>query len=375
MDKNKYFVRIKKAREEMAKQGIDVFFAGPSSNLFYLTGYGVKGDERLFLLVLPGEAEPFVLANLLYKEQAKTIPVNDLICWKDGDDPFGLLKAEMEKRNIPIKKAALEARIPALFSLPISQTFPGVHFELGSFMDTLRRFKDPAELDLIRRASRISDEALAAVIGRGPNAGRGSYWVGKTETDFAEELSAELRRRGVVSFGATVAVGANAALPHYGIGDAVIEKGKCLLVDFWGRLEGYYTDCTRTFFFGEPDREFEKIYNIVLEAHLAAEASVRPGNTLGDVDKAARSVIEKYGYGEYFTHRTGHGLGIDIHEGVSVNKGVTTPILPGMVFSVEPGIYFPGRFGVRIENLVATSEKGPEVLHAFPRELQTPICG
>ena len=167
-----------------------------------------------------------------------------------------------------------------------------------------------------------------------------------------------------------MAVGANAALPHYGVGKAVIEKGKCLLVDFWSRLEGYYTDCTRTFHFGRPDREFEKIHAIVLEAHLAAEAAARPGNTLGDVDFAARSVIEKYGYGEYFTHRTGHGIGIDIHEGDSVNKGVKTPIAPGMVFSIEPGIYFPGRFGVRIENLVATGEKGPEALHAYPRELK-----
>ena len=165
-------------------------------------------------------------------------------------------------------------------------------------------------------------------------------------------------------------MGANAALPHYGIGNAVIEKGKCLLVDFWGRLEGYYTDCTRTFHFGKPGREFEKIHAIVLKAQEAAQQKARTGNTLGDVDFAARSVIEKHGYGENFTHRTGHGLGIDIHEGESANKGVNVPLAPGMVFSIEPGIYFPGSFGVRIENLVATGEKDPEVLHSYPRELK-----
>ena len=366
-----YFNRMRKAKEEMAKAGVDVFLVGPSSNLFYFTGYAAKGDERLFLLVVPlegppsNEGAPFILANLLYKEQVKSLPVKEFVYWKDGEDPFALLKAEIEKRNIPVKKAALEPSIPALFSLPLSQAFPSTQFVLGSpLTDALRQVKEPGELELIRQASRESDRALAAVIGKG------SCWVGKTEADFRDELFAELRRGGLDASGAAVAVGANAAVPHHGCGNTVIERGKCLLVDFWSSLDGYYTDCTRTFHFGKPDSEFEKIHAIVLEAHLAAEAAARPGNTLGDVDKAARSVIEKYGYGEYFTHRTGHGTGIDVHEGSPVNKGIQTPIEPGMVFSIEPGIYIPGRFGVRIENLVITVEKAPEPLHAYPRELR-----
>ena len=367
MDKAVYTVRMQKVKEAIAKTGIDIFLAGPSSNLFYLTGYGVKGDERLLLLVLPLKGEPFILANLLYKEQVKSLPANDFVYWKDGEDPFGLLKSEIEKRNLlaAVKTAALEVQIPALFSLPISQVLRGVQFVLGSpLTDDLRQFKDSKELELIRRASRESDRALAALIDRG------SYWTGKTETEFRDELFAELRRGGNDLPGAAVAVGANAAVPHHNSGNTVIEKGKCLLIDFWSRLEGYYTDCTRTFHFGQPEKEFEKTHAIVLEAHLAAEAKACPGNTLGDVDNAARSVIEKYGYGEYFTHRTGHGIGIDIHEGASVNKGVEIPIEPGMVFSIEPGIYLPGRFGVRIENLVAVGKNGAEVLHNFPRELR-----
>jgi Xaa-Pro aminopeptidase len=356
---------MEKVRGEMDRAGVDVFFVSPSANLFYLTGYGAKGDERLFLLVLPREGEPFILANLLYREQVKSLPVAECVCWKDGEDPFGLLKNEIDKRNIPVKKAALEPGIPALFSLPLSLTFPGARFELGSpLTDGIRQVKDKAELDLIRRASRESDRALAALIDRG------GYWIGKTEEEFCEELFAELRRGGLGFPDATVAVGENAAIPHHGKGNAIIERGKCLLVDFWSSLEGYYTDCTRTFHFGKPDTEFQKIYSIVLEAHLAAEAEARVGNTLEDVDRAARSVITRYGYGEYFTHRTGHGLGIDVHEGDSVNTGVKTPIVPGMVFSIEPGIYFPGRFGVRIENLVITRDNGAETLHAFPRELK-----
>jgi Xaa-Pro dipeptidase len=199
---------------------------------------------------------------------------------------------------------------------------------------------------------------------------KGSYWIGKTESEFFQELGAELNRLEVKSFGASIQAGANAAIPHYSTGNTVIEPGKCLLVDFWGRYKGYFTDCTRTFFFGTPETDFEKIYAIVLEAHLAAEMQTKPGVTLGEVDMAARRIIEKHGYGEYFTHRLGHGLGIDVHEGASVNKGVNVPVEPGMVFSIEPGIYLPGRYGVRIENLVAIGEKGPEVLHAYPRELK-----
>ena len=349
----------------MKNKGIDVFLVSPSSNLFYLTGYGVGPDERLFLLALPRENEPFFIANLLYKDQMDSLPVKDQVFWKDGEDAFALLKTEFAKRNVSVKTAALEPQAPALFSLPLRETFPSVQFSLGSALtDSVRNIKDESELNLIREACGESDRSLAAVIEKG------DYWLGKTETDFFRSLAAEFERGGLTSFGASVQAGTNAVIPHYTTGYARIEKGKCLLVDFWGRYNGYYTDCTRTFHFGKPDSEFAKIHAIVLEAHLAAEAKARAGNTLEDVDLAARSVIEKHGYGEYFTHRTGHGLGIDVHECVSVNRGEKLVLKPGMVFTIEPGIYLPGRFGARIENVVAIKENGVEAMHAFPRELK-----
>jgi len=365
MDENFYYGKMAKVREGMAKAGVDVFMISPSSNMFYLTGYALQGDERLLLFILPCEGEPFILANLLYKEQVKPLPVKDQVYWKDGDEPFSLLTSELEKRHIRVKKAALEPKLPALFSVPLYKTFPGTEFVLGSsFIEPLRQYKDESELDYIRKACRESDRALAALIDKG------SFWIGKTESEFFIELLVEINRGGINTFGASVQTGANAAIPHYTTGNGIIEKGKCLLCDFWGKYSGYFSDCTRTFHFGKPDPEFEKIHAIVLEAHLAAEAKARPGNLLEDVDIAARSVIEKYGYGENFTHRVGHGLGIDEHEGDPVNTGVKVPIKPGMVFSIEPGIYIPGRYGVRIENLVAIGEKGPEVLHSYPRELK-----
>ena len=365
MDSKIYLGRMKQVKEEMSNAGVDVFLVSPSSNLFYLTGYELGGDERLFLLVLPQGGEPFLMANQLYKEQTLPLPVKDQLFWKDGDDPFGILKKEIEKRNIKMKKAALEPQIPAFFALPLGKTFPDTGFELGSpLIDPLRQYKDESELELIRKACKESDKAIKAIIDKG------SYWLGKTESEFLMELTVEINRGGINSFSGSVQTGANAAIPHYTTGYAKIEKGKCLLVDFWGRYEGYYTDCTRTFHFGKPESEFAKIHAIVLEANMAAKEKAKPGNLLEDVDIAAREVITKAGYGEYFNHRVGHGLGIDVHEGYSANTGVKVPIKPGMVFSIEPGIYIPGRYGARIEDLVAIGEKGPEVLHSFPRELR-----
>jgi Xaa-Pro dipeptidase len=365
MDEIYFIKRMEKINAKMTENSIDVFMIGPSSNLFYLTGYGVGPDERLFLFIMSKTGEQFILANVLYREQVKILPVKDQVYWKDGEDPLKLLKTEIEKRNITIKTAALETQIPVLFSLPLSQTFPDTRFVLGSVLtDPLRLLKDTEEIEMIRHACRSSDKALAAAIDKG------SYWIGKTETEFSQALGAEFNKGELFSFGASVQAGPNAAIPHYSTGNALIKKGNCLLVDFWGRYNGYFTDCTRTFHFGKPDSEFEKIYAIVLEAYLAAESKARAGNTLADVDLAARSAIEKYGYGEYFTHRTGHGLGIDVHECISVNKGENIIIKPGMVFSIEPGIYIPGRFGVRIENLVAIGENGTEILHNYPRELR-----
>lgn len=365
MSKDIYRGRLQKTRELMGEQGVDLFLVSPSPNLRYLSGYSLPGDERLFLLVLPVQGEPFVLVNALYRAQAEIMPVADYVLWSDGQDPLAILEAELENRKFASGRAALEPSLPALFSIPLGRTFPETKFVLGSPLTTpQRQYKDSAELDLIRRASSLADQALETLISQG------EYWIGKTERDFAWELAAQMRAAAFETSASIVAVGANAAIPHHVTGDAVIQQGKGLLIDFWGSFEGYFTDCSRTFFVGEPEREFETVYGIVLEAHLAAEAKARPGNLLGDVDAAARSVIEGYGYGKYFTHRTGHGIGMEDHEGPPAAPGEKTPIKPGMVFSIEPGIYLPGKLGVRIENLVATTSQAPEVLHRYPRELK-----
>ncbi|MCL2094027.1 MAG: Xaa-Pro peptidase family protein [Treponema sp.] len=365
MDASLYRDRIQRVRAAMDRDDIDLFLLGPSPDLFYLIGYGGRPDERLLALVLPRTGEPFLIANLLYQAQLEALPLEGPpLLWKDGEDPFALLKTQIAHRSLAHKRWAVNEGLPALFTVPLGALFKGDEFTLGSsIMKAQRQYKDPVELDKIRRACRASDEALGRLIQQG------DYWLGKTERDFSEALASELGRLGLEQYGASVAVGPNAAIPHHHTGTAPIQRGACLLVDFWASLEGYFSDCTRTFHFGEPEEDFKTIHALVLQAQEAAQMAAVPGSTLSDIDGAARSVIEEAGYGEYFTHRTGHGLGLEVHEGDSVNRGVRTPLAPGMVFSIEPGIYLPGRFGVRIENLVAATEGPPEIFHHYPREL------
>jgi Xaa-Pro dipeptidase len=347
----------------MKDRGIGLFILGPSPDLRYLTGCALRGDERPLFLILPAEGPAFMVANLLYKSQVEVLPVEECIFWADGEDPFELLRGAVARYGLPTDNVALEAHLPAAFFLPLGHSFPRAQFVLGTSLTAeLRQRKDEGELERIRHASGEADRILKAVMDRG------NYWLGHREAELAEAIHALFREASMEPWDAIVAAGENGAVPHHATGDTIIQAGKGLIIDFGGWFRGYATDCTRTFFFGRPPRDFKRVYRIVLEAHLAAEAAARQGNTLGDVDAAARGVIEEAGYGAYFTHRTGHGIGLDIHEGASASRGEKTPLEEGMVFSIEPGIYLPGRFGVRIENLVAITKEGTEVLHHFPRE-------
>jgi len=191
-----------------------------------------------------------------------------------------------------------------------------------------------------------------------------------SEKELAWEAEKAFRALGSerVSF-TLIAFGGNAARPHHAVGERRLMRGDCVLADIGASLGGYQSDITRMAFFGEPPSEFRKVYRVVLEANEAGRAAAGPGFPLGDIDRAARTFIEKAGYGERFIHRTGHGIGLDVHEAPWVTAGNEMPAEEGMVFSVEPGVYLPGRFGVRVEDIVAITESGASVLTGFPREL------
>ncbi|MBP2025916.1 M24 family metallopeptidase [Peptoniphilus stercorisuis] len=357
--------RLDIVQNRLEKSEIDLFMIGPSSSLKYLVGYNGKIDERLLLLVMmPGE-EPFFIANRLYELQLKKTIINDFIFWDDKEEPVKKLIEKLKNQNKKIKKVAIDKSVPSLFSIPILNSLNNCEVILGnSLIDDLRIIKDEEEIEYMAKACKLASESLSEVIELG------DYWLDKTENEFMAYLAFEMSKRNLKLPSGIVAVGENAAAPHHITGKDKIKNGNGLMVDFGGNYNNYNTDMTRTFHFGIPSDEFKKVYEIVLEANRLGKEAARVGNLLEDVDRASRNYIIKKGYGEFFTHRTGHGIGIDGHEGPSACEGEKTPIVEGMAFSVEPGIYLPGKFGIRIEDQVVITKNGIKVLHDFPRKLQ-----
>lgn len=351
-------------REAMATQGIDCFLVGVSSTLRYLTGYSRKADERLLILVLTPKSDPFIVVNQMSVSQFPDSGIQDMVPWADGDRPIPLLLAELGKRSIPTQKIAIEKSLTGHFLLPLMHALPHAKFSIGNALtDKLRLYKDETERELMATACRLANDAYAACMERG------SAWIGKTENEFMAMLAFEMSTRGLAMPSGIVAAGEHAAVPHHVNSDTPIRESTCLLVDFGANYKGYHTDMTRTVHFGEPSEKFRTVYEIVLEALYKGHAAAKIGNQLQDVDNACRSHIADKGYGVQFIHRTGHGIGLDGHEGPSAAAGETTPIVPGMTFSIEPGIYLPGEFGVRIEDQAMITEDGLHILHSFPREL------
>jgi Xaa-Pro aminopeptidase len=234
----------------------------------------------------------------------------------------------------------------------------------GDTIEALRLVKDPAELDAIRAAARLADEALTEVLGRG--------LVGRTERDVALDLEFTMRRMGAeaASFAPIVAAGDHGALPHATPRDVAIPSGTFCVIDWGAQLDGYASDCTRTFATGEVDSRDAEVYALVLCAQEAGLEAVRPGPTGREVDAVARAIIDAAGHAEHFGHGLGHGVGLAVHEGPRLSKQGDTALGAGMVVTVEPGVYVPGAVGVRIEDLVIVTDEGAEVVSSLPKELQ-----
>ena len=235
----------------------------------------------------------------------------------------------------------------------------------GGLLEDLREVKEPEEISRIREAAHLADAALTEVLGRG--------LAGRTEAQVALDLEVAIRRHGAeaVSFQPIVASGAHGALPHAEPRATVIEPGTLVTIDWGAKLEGYCSDCTRTFAAGgEPGAEERRIYDLVLEAQETALAAVRPGPTGREVDAVAREIIDAAGHAEHFGHGLGHGVGLEIHEGPRLSRLGERVLAAGMVVTVEPGVYVPGLGGVRIEDLVAVTADGADVLNTLPKALQ-----
>jgi D-alanyl-D-alanine dipeptidase len=354
--------RLARAARELGDGDLDALVVGPSTDMRYLVGHAPRPTERLTLLVVRSGEEPALLVPELERALAESSPaagVAELRVWRDGEDPFALAARELRGAS----RVAVGERLWAVHVLGLQRAVPSAAFvDAGPLMGRLRVVKDEDELDALRRAARAADATFVAL--------RGTRLAARSEREVAGELGRLLVEHGHDRADFTiVASGPNAASPHHEPGGRRLVEGDAVVLDFGGELGGYFSDVSRTVVVGGPPDGFVEAYDLVRQAQQAAFEAVRPGVAASDVDAAARSVIEAAGLGHAFIHRTGHGIGLDVHEPPYLVAGNDEPLVAGMTFSVEPGVYLEGRFGVRIEDIVVVTADGGERLNEAPRDL------
>jgi len=362
--------RLKKLADELHKLGLDAIYLGPSTDLEYISGLDTHPDERVRGLMVSKDARCFSMTPLLYKEEMVKAfgDVPFYAEWNDHEGFTGAFRRGCEHLGIVGAKIAFNDGVRAIDMLAIRDAMELWMCNGGKVLDPLRSRKDEEELGYMREASRMVDEVVRKL--------HGFVRPGMTERQIAKQIPEFFEEAGSngISFSPIVASGPNGSMPHYGGDQRVIEKNDVIILDLGGRHMSYCSDTTRTFFVGTPTEEQKKVYEIVRQAQAAGEAAVQPGVTGQEVDRAARKVIVDAGYGDYFFNRVGHGIGLAVHESPYIIEGNDKPLEPGNVFSVEPGIYLPGKFGIRIENIVAVRPDGTgEALNHFPRDIES-VC-
>ncbi|WP_129305920.1 aminopeptidase P family protein [Streptomyces sp. L2] len=358
-----YRARMERAAHAAAEAGLAGLLVAPGPDLVWLTGYAPTAvTERLTLLVLtPGHDPVLVVPTLEAPDAAHAAgaPALTLRDWTDGKDPYAVTAALLDGHG----RFGISDNTWALHLLGLQRTMPGTTWAaLTDALPMLRAVKDAAELELLAAAGAAADAAFEEI--------RNVPFAGRRESDVGRDLAGLLRRFGHSQVDFTiVGSGPNGANPHHEVGDRVIQDGDMVVLDFGGLKDGYGSDTTRTVHVGEPTDEERRVHDTVRAAQEAGFRAVRPGAACQDVDRAARAVIADAGYGEYFIHRTGHGIGVTTHEPPYMIEGEEQPLVPGMCFSVEPGIYLPGRFGVRIEDIVTVTGDGGRRLNNTTREM------
>lgn len=361
--------RLQRLQALLTRAGLDAvaLIAGP--NLYYLTGLAFHLSERPTVGFFPAHGTPvFVVGKLEESKVTANAPYPvKVFSYTDAEGPQTAFRLAAPLVALPQHRLSVETRRMRVMELRLIETAfhqPRIDAAEGLLAE-LRMAKDAAEIALMREAVHIAEAGLRATLA--------TLRVGQTEREIAAELAVQLLRAGAdteLPFSPSVASGPNSALPHAFITDRAIQAGDLLTLDWGVAKNGYCADLTRTFAVGEIDPELKRIYDLVLAANAAARATAKAGLACAEVDAAARKVITEGGYGEYFTHRVGHGLGLELHEDPSMHGNNETSLAPGFTFTIEPGIYLPGRGGVRIEDDVVITAAGCETLSAYPRELQ-----
>jgi Xaa-Pro aminopeptidase len=355
-----YAARIQRARARMDDVGVDVLLLSVGADLPYLTGYEAMPLERLTMLVLPKEGDATLVVPRLEAPRVAERPDGfEVVPWDETDDPVALVARLTNRPAV----AGIGDQTWARFVLDLERALPATDFRKASTVTAaLREVKDDEEIAALARAGAAVDAIVSEL--------REQRFAGRTELDVHRELVERMLERGHqrANF-AIVAAAANAASPHHDPGGRTIVEGDIVLCDFGGTMDGYCSDITRMFVVGEPSAEQRAVYAVLADAQQRAVDAAVVGTPCEVVDAAARSAIAEAGYGECFVHRVGHGIGTEAHEDPYIVAGNVTPLVAGHVFSVEPGIYLAGRFGMRLEDIVVATDDGPRRLNNAPRDL------
>jgi Xaa-Pro aminopeptidase len=362
MDLNEQLAaRQARARERMDELAIDVLLLSVGADLPYLTGYEAMPLERLTMLVLPRGGESILVVPELEAPRVEPRPgAFELRTWSETEDPIAIVAGLV---GPAARSVAIGDQTWARFVLRIQDAIPVARMHPASVVTgPLRMVKDPAEVEALRAAAHAVDAVDAEM--------RGRPFGGRTELDIHREFSDRILEHGHerVNF-AIVGSGPNGASPHHEASARVVNDGDVVVCDFGGTMDGYCSDITRMFVVGEPSVEVRDVYDLLVDAQEHAVRAATVGTSCEAVDATARRIIAAGGYGDRFIHRTGHGIGLEAHEDPYLVSGNRTPLEPGHAFSIEPGIYFPGRFGMRLEDIVVASDDGPDRLNAAPRDL------
>lgn len=359
--------RLERLRAVMQAHGIAATVLVPGSNLNYVSGIGFTTKLRLACLIVPAQGTPTLIVPTMEQGRARAAATIDLevLGWDDGPGPQAAVTRALQQHGLTAAAIAVEHVVMRVFELrAIEQAAPQARISNADpLLAELRMHKDAAELAAMYKAIAVAETTLASTIA--------AIRPGMTELAVAAMWEQAIRAAGSEpSFDIAVGAGPHGASPHHTNGERPLQAGDLVVIDGGAIVDGYVSDITRTIAIGEPSARARLVYDTVLAANQAGRlAAAQPGATGDSVDRAARAVIEQAGFGEFFIHRTGHGLGVDIHEQPFMVGGDTNPINPGMTFTVEPGIYLPGEFGVRIEDMVVRTADGADTMTSFPREL------
>jgi len=369
MESSLYKERAEKLVEVLTRKGIDGFIFCVSVNMYYFTGLYDFQSERLMVLFVPSEGDPVFLVPYLHYEQicATTwLKIENIYSWSDEEDPFEKLASIIKEKKLSNSKIAIDDTFRGDFLLALQENLPQVKFVSGGkLIGILRRVKSNYEKDIMMYLGNIHDKVLKKAIS--------AIQVGVSELKIAHIFIDAFEELGAICAGLIpiVASGPNSAQPLYRATEKLFADGESVVIEFDGIWKYYRSDMTRTVFVGNPPEEYLKVYNIVRKAQEIGVQSVKPGRTCEEIDQIVRKVIEDEGYGQYFIHRTGHGIGLEVHEEPYIIEGNKLVLEPGMTFSIEPGIYIPGKYGVRIEDCVIVTEKGSESFTHLTHDLIT----